>query len=392
MPLDMSQFLRNSISVDRYDAMRNNALNDATQAEAIESGSVMGNPFIVEEDPIAELLDSMEELSFMFEETEMKGVSERELGETRGKSNPYIKAIENWMKILPDLPKEAFTSTLLRTFREARSSGKALTVKDFLRELAKGSSDSSHQFAMIDILEQALSESEVEFRALLEAARKELLDTKGEEIRAGINLASEVNSRATTPEEMQDLRDMYRGEILGFSSPQDCFRSIMNTRGAAGLQAAIDFLTAGCGVDIRSASPSKSPEELRRILLDLQCVQVLKTVLDRMTALGNRMEVQFQEPCLLNGEQLTGKIMNFTEQSYIGANEIGSFIAQCGLAGLMCRMDFCRELTSVFRQLSSRLFASERDRLHLIDAAQEHLDGIIAEEYDQEDSEEDETR
>jgi hypothetical protein len=50
-------------------------------------------------------------------------------------------------------------------------------------------------------------------------------------------------------------------------------------------------------------------------------------------------------------------------------------------------MDFCRELTGVFRWLSPRLFENEQARLRLVDAAQEHLDGIIDEEYDQQDEE-----
>ena len=136
---------------------------------------------------------------------------------------------------------------------------------------------------------------------------------------------------------------------------------------------------------MQSATPSKSPEELRRIMLDLQCVQVLKTVLDRMTGLEGRMETQFGEHCLLNGEQMTGKIMDFTEFSFVGVDDIRSFISGCGIEKLLARMDFCRELTGVFRQLSSRLFANEQDRIRLIDTAQEHLDGIVAEEYEQED-------
>ncbi len=393
MPLDMAQFLRNSISVDRYDAMRAGSLDHAEKAAATgERGTVMGTAFVVDSDPIAELMDSMEELSFQFEEEEMKNVSERKLGETRGKDNPYIRALENWMKTLPDMPGEQFTKSILTMLRQARSKGELPSPKEFLQQLAEGSQDPSHQFAMLDILEQALGETESDFRTLVEATRKELISQKGAEIRAGINLASEVNARATSPEEMQDLRDMYRGEILGFSTPQNCFRSIMSTRGASGLAQAIDFLTAGCGVDLQSATPSKSPEELRRIILDLQCVQVLKTVLDRMNGLENRMATQFSEKCLLNGEQMTGKIMDFTEFSFVGLEDIRSFISGCGIMKLLSRMDFCRELTEVFRQLSSRLFANEQDRIRLIDTAQEHLDGIIAEEYEQEDEEEEEER
>jgi type III secretion system TyeA family effector delivery regulator len=97
------------------------------------------------------------------------------------------------------------------------------------------------------------------------------------------------------------------------------------------------------------------------------------------------METQFGEHCLLNGEQMTGKIMDFTEFSFVGVDDIRSFISGCGIEKLLARMDFCRELTSVFRQLSSRLFSNEQDRIRLIDTAQEHLDGIVAEEYEQED-------
>ena len=390
MPLDMAQFLRNSVSVDRYDSLRAASTEEAAKSAATEeTGTLMGTGFVVEEDPIAELMDSMEELSFQFEEEESKNVGERKLGETRGKDNLYIRALENWMTILPDLPGDQFTKSLLNTLRQAKGRGELPSSRELLRSLSEGSADPSLQFAMLDILEQALADSETDFRSLIETARRELVSEKGEEIRAGINLASEVNARATTPEEMQDLRDVYRGEVLGFSTPQQCFRSIMGTRGAAGLQQTIDFLTAGCGVDLQSATPSKSPEELRRIMLDLQCVQVLKTVLDRMTGLEGRMEKQFGEHCLLNGEQMTGKIMDFTEFSFVGVEDIRSFISGCGIEKLLARMDFCRELTGVFRQLSSRLFSNEQDRLRLIDTAQEHLDGIVAEEYEQDDEEDD---
>ncbi len=391
MPLDMTQFLRNSISVDRYDSVRNAAIDTAKNvAQTGETGSIMGTVFVVEQDPVAELMDSMEELSFQFEEKEMKSVGERKLGEAHGKDNAYAIALKNWLKTFPDMPGEEFTLKLLSMFRQARSSGSLPSLEEFRQRLSEGSSDPSHQFAMIDVLEQALSDTETDLRAVLDAARKSLLAEKGEEIRAGINLASEVNARATSAEEMQELRDMYRGEILGFSTPQQCFRSIIGSRGAAGLQSAIDFLTAGCGADIQSNNPSKSPEELRRIMLDLQCVQVLKTVLDRMNALDERMNTQFGVQCQLNGEEMTGKIMDFTERSFVMANEIGGLISSCGIEQLLARMDFCRELTDVFRRLSSRLFSNEQDRLRLIDAAQEHLDGIVEEEFEQEDEQEEE--
>ena len=385
MPIDMAQFLLNSIPVDRYDKLRDGSLEASERAaKTAETGNVMGTSFVVERDAMAELMDSMEELSFMFEEHEAKEVSEHKLGAER--ENPYIKALQGWKTILPDMPGEQFTRMLLNLVQQALRRGQLPTVDSLLRQLSEGSKEPAHQFAILSALGEAFSGPEnSEFQNLLRATREALEKTHGDEIRAAINLAKEVNARATTPEEMQELRDLYRGEVLGFSTPQQCFRSIMGKRGAAGLQAAIDFLTAGCGTDLQSASPSKSPEELRRIILDLQCVQVLKTVLERMEHLEQRMGPQFGEQCLRTGEQMTGDMLVFTENSFVTTMDIASFIASCGIAKLLARMDFCRELTGVFRWLSPRLFENEQARLRLVDAAQEHLDGIIDEEYDQQD-------
>jgi type III secretion system YopN/LcrE/InvE/MxiC family regulator len=256
-----------------------------------------------------------------------------------------------------------------------------------LDELARGSGDPSHQFAMLELLEAALGEGDEALRDLIGAAREKLMKEKGPELSAGINLAREVNARATTPEEMQSLRDMYRGEVLGFTTPQDCFRSLVATRGMAALSAAIEFLIAGCGADLQSPSPSQAPEELRRIMLDLQCVQVLRTVFDKLSALVSRMATQFGEVCRFGGEAMTGKVLDFTERPFVSSRDISGFISESGIAKLLAKMDFCRELMGVFRQLSSRLFSSEDDRTRLLDATQEHLDGLVALEDEAEEEE-----
>ena len=177
---------------------------------------------------------------------------------------------------------------------------------------------------------------------------------------------------------------MYRGEVVGFTTPQECFRSLLASRGPEGLKDAIAFLIAGCGADLKSSSPSLEAAALGRILTDLQCVQVLQTVLDALTALGVRMDRQFGEKCRLDGEQMAGRILDFTEQSYVAPDGIASFIGDCGMKALLARMDFARELTGLFRRLSPRLFSREGDRERLVDAAQEHLDALITEENEQE--------
>ena len=381
MAFDSAQFLRHSPAVDRMDRLYPSEPLSAAHSP-VEVGRAMGMAVVAEPGASAKLQDAMEELSMQFEEKAAKKLSERRLGETR--RTAYVASIEAWEKTFPDLPDRSFVEKMLRDLRQAARNGVPPDADAFLGELAAGSKDPSHQFAMLEIIRAALGDGEENLRAFTEALGGRIVAERGAEVAAGINLAREINVRASTPEEMQSLRDLYRGEVIGFTTPHDCYRSLISSRGADALAAAIDFLLAGCGADIQSPSPSRVPEELRRIMLDLQCVQVLRTVLDRLSSLSLRMDGQFGEKCRLDGGAMTGRVLDFTERPFVSERDIGVFVGECGISGLPAKMDFCREIISVFRQLSPRLFTSEDDRVHLVEAAQEHLDGLVALEDAQE--------
>ena len=385
MALDAAQILRQTYAAgaERIDVA---SLMRQAEPQAVARGELMGTAVVVEADPMAELMDSMEELSFQFEEKTAKRVGERRLGEMQGPRSALLKAIETWMSMMPDMPGRDFITRLARGLRSASAAGNLPDARELLKELARGSTDPSHQFAMLDILEQAFGAGEEELAALVRQAKTTLAEAKGPEIRAGINLAEEINARATTPEQMQELRDLYRSEVVGFKNPQDCFRSLLAARGPGHLAEAISFLIAGCGKDLASAAPSLEAAALGRILTDLGCVQSLQTILEEFTKLATRMGSEFGESCRLNGEQMTGRVVDLTEQAFVVAGAIAAFEGECGLAGLLARMDFTRELTRLFRKLSPRLFAKEGDRQRLVDAAQEHLDGLVAEENEEEEA------
>lgn len=387
MSFDAAQFLRNPIRMDRSDLMMPQVRAEA-EPQAAEKGMLGGMEVTLEADPATELQDSMEELSMMFEEKATKKLGERKLGEARGRASAYVEALEAWMKAMPDMPGREKAEELLRNLRQSVREGNAGSPKELKQQLAQLSRDPSHQFALLDVLEQAVGAEETELHALLRATRGSLLEERGSEIRAGINLATEVNARATTPEEMGALRDLYRSEILGFTSPQDCFRSILAQRGPGSLSAAIEFLRAGCGADLSCAEPSRDPIALRRILLDLQCVQVLQTVLDTMQSLSVRMNREFGIMLNRDSEAMTGTIVSFTERGHVQEGELAAFESECGVKELLARMDFARELLGIFRKLSPRLFDLEDDRLRLIEVAEEHLDGIISEESEGEEEDE----
>ena len=379
MAFDAAQILRQTYAAGAEAArMAELARPPETAPAAPAPGELMGTAVVVENDPLAELQDSMEELSFQFEEKTAKRLAERKMGPMQGSRASFIRAIEAWAAMMPDMPGRETLDRLARYLRNAAQTGNLPSKDALLKELGRASTDPSHQFAMLDLLEQMLGESEGDLAQLVKDARAQLMAEKGPDVKAGLNLAQEVNARAAAPEEMQGLRDLYRSEVLGFTKPQDCFRSLLAARGPEGLKGAISFLLAGCGADLAASNPSMDPVELRRILLDLQCVDVLQTVLGDLDKLGARMQQQFGEACRLTGEQMTGRVLDFTEQAFVTAPGIGAFVGEAGLQALLAQMDFTRELVGLFRRLSPRLFGKETDRQKLVDAAQEHLDGLIS--------------
>lgn len=387
MAFDAAQILRQTYAAGADAArMAELARPPETAPAAPARGELMGTAVVVENDPLAELQDSMEELSFQFEEKTAKRLAERKMGPMQGSRASFVRAMEAWAAMMPDMPGRETLDRLARNLRNAAQAGNLPSKDALLKELGRASTDPSHQFAMLDLLEQMLGEGETELLNLVRQTRTQLMAEKGADIKAGINLAEEVNARATTPGEMQELRDLYRSEVVGFTKVQDCFRSLLAQRGPSGLADAIEFLIAGCGKDLAAQSPSMERAELGRILTDLQCVQVLQTVMDALSKLSLRMGVQFADPCLLNGQQLTGQVLELTERAFVPPEAIAHLLGECGMQKLLSQMDFTRELTRLFRQLSPRLFAKEGDRQRLVDAAQEHLDGLVALENEQEEA------
>lgn len=375
--MDAAQITRQSLQSSGYEALRDSMDATAAQqtAQTTQTGSAMGLSLETIADPTADLMDSMEELTAQFEEKTLKDVGQRKLGKTRmGAGAAFVKAIEEWQKQFSDLPNKEFLGRVLKQFKQGQTG-----PGDLLKQLGRGSGDPSHQFAMLDILEKAVG-GDGKLEGVVREAKRMLEAEKGAEVRAGINIAQEVNARAKTPEEMKDLRDLYRGETIGFKNPQHCFRSLVESRGAERLGESVDFLTKSCGIDLQNPSPSQSPEELRRILVDLQCVNVLKSMLDSCEGLTRKIPRLFQETSLLNGLALAGKVADLTEDPFPSADSFASLQGSCGFAKRETKIYFNTQLMDVMRSLSPRLFAEDGDRFKLLDAAQEHLDSLIKEE------------
>ena len=93
MAFDAAQILRQTFAAGAEAAhMAEMARAQPTAAQPM-SGSLMGTAFVVESDPMAELMDSMEELSFQFEEKAAKRLAERKMGPLQGSRASFVRPI-----------------------------------------------------------------------------------------------------------------------------------------------------------------------------------------------------------------------------------------------------------------------------------------------------------
>ena len=124
MAFDAAQILRQTYAAGAEAAQMAQSLAREEPAPAqVQRGEINGTSFVVESDPLAELQDSMEELSFQFEEKTAKKLAERKMGPLQGMRASFIKALEAWRALMPDMPGNDALKKTMQNIREMLRSG-----------------------------------------------------------------------------------------------------------------------------------------------------------------------------------------------------------------------------------------------------------------------------
>lgn len=318
---------------------------------------------------------AMEELSTLFEERASKTLAQRKCSDETLILMPrgYAMLLAA-REAFPDLPSPKMFAAFIQWIKAHPQAD----AQEVLAHLANVCREPAEQLLLLRALlhSELIETREQEQRLLI--AKSQLEEGFQSEIRAGFNLAGAVTAQSSRIEELQSWRDLYRQEVLGFTTPQRCFRSLYASYGAEGLGKALSFLVKGCGIELLSLCPSLHPEVLRRILLDLQCVEIVRSVYERIEQLFNRLKCLFGECSQVTCGELIERLLQLTERiERVTVTEIEALEKLCGWKSLKVRLDFAREMEMIICNISPRLFKKvERYRI-FIESVRQYVEEIV---------------
>lgn len=293
----------------------------------------------------------------------------------------FAQTVDMWRGVLPEMPRDTLVRDTVEDLRRQSRGGTLTLDADGLLKRLSGLSVSA-RYAALQSMKARLAPDEAGLAALIDAAVGKLLAENGRQIATEINISSAVNRAATGVEELQELRDLYRAEIDGFKNPQECYKSLVDKRGAERLQESLDFLTESLGADLASEMPSRDPVMLGDILSQLKQASIVKTVHEDVGRLVTRMSNEFGERPAQDSERLTGAILQMVQSGAATKEVVSAFLDQMGVKGRLARLDGSREFQKIVRKMSSDVFMKESDRIGLVDASQDLMDDLIAEMED----------
>ena len=329
---------------------------------------------------VADLLaNAKEELTFAHSErVERKSMRERKItapGKAMHERAEQCGEIEAWLERLPDLDSQQVAEFL----EEARGGGQE--PEKLLGRARERFGDSSHAFAALDIIEQALRGEDASVAATAAAARQALLDAAGPAVRAGINVSAAAFEMARQDRAAAaELRQLYREVVLGNPAPAAIYRAVLQRFGTDDFAERLRFLTRALGDDFAAAGPSIEPARLRETLDGLSGLRVLDTAHERCSLLAQRVgKLCGVTPPVTAVMQ---NLLPLTEQTTHGPGKVSPIPGQLGIpdARLDARILLMKEARDVMALLPVGIYRDPDNRFAVLRSLQEAMDSLIERE------------
>ncbi|MBP9841268.1 MAG: hypothetical protein KBC64_02445 [Simkaniaceae bacterium] len=271
------------------------------------------------------------------------------------------------------------------------------SLDEMMRKLSETYKDPSLADEAIDFLVESHSNNPQMLEKFQEM-KSVFNELFGRDIRAGRNIAEQA--REFSKEGLGSptaLRDLYRDIVANPRDPQVLFEELTAIYPYAKLKKIIDFILHSLGTDMKSKGPSISKEELERLFTESRIMQAFEGLYaffqKRMRLITSQFDLEgLTLPASLTFELLAKLLMRLLKERYPSGDKVLQLSLALGISGaLAAQIIIYTQYRDAMRNISPRLFKSERHRQDLLSAILDGLSSLedLLEEEEEEEKEKD---
>ena len=241
----------------------------------------------------------------------------------------------------------------------------------------------SQQECALKFLEDFLEQQGLddELREIIHNKRQEIDHQFGESIRADFNVqpkAEHFEKQGLGP--AATLRSFYRDQVIGYKGPEDVLGRIRQQFGESRVEAAFDFLMQGLGVEMSSATPSTSTEQLKAIIDDLSVVEATRNLNLSLKDSLSRASTSFGFHVPKDAQNLLSGLLGLRTQRWIDGSDVDRLIEGSGARSIEEKLYMAREFRQIVRELPETIFNDHDEHTRMNDAMQSAMDRLIEQE------------
>lgn len=357
----------------------------STNEAVTRQGKLHGENVQVKQSASSLLEDAKEEVSLLFKERAEKTLARREMstGKKENTQQILIEKIREMMDQVPDLLKNVKMKVLI----ERMASNFPSTPQQLMRRLEEFSKDPTLQFVALQVLEKeakAGGADKAEQLKLIQNAATELMNTKGESVRAGLNVsltASEFADRLKT--DVQMLRDAYRDAVLNYGGITQTYRTIVERHKGRPFETVRKFLMKALGADYNAQGPSIEPSRLKAIMDDMYALKLLGGVHEQCCDIMGTMRDIYEQRDCKDGQDLMGKVLDIKDMDWVQPSQIASIPMEMNVQGIENQIYLLREVDTVFREIPEKTYNDPADRERLLGVSREALEQLFIKEQEE---------
>ena len=232
------------------------------------------------------ILEAAEELTFKAAESRSTDLSKKKVIDKVRQGNKIEEDVNEFLHQVDKTHK----GNEIKNIAKMLSVAEFIDINDLKEFLLTNLKDVTDQFAVLVMAKNMLPKGASALRSMIDALINQYVDKDAARINAGINIhATAIKYEDKNLDDLQSLRNFYRGTILNYKSLSSAYKEILSKYGEKRVFKAITFLLQGLGVELQANSASLEKIRLRQILDDLNKLKLLNTLMDHISLLFSRV-------------------------------------------------------------------------------------------------------